>query len=337
MLSDWLGRRKLLVALGYGLAAFTKPVFPLATTLGWVVAARFVDRVGKGIRGAPRDALIADLSPAALRGASFGLRQSLDTVGAFLGPLAAIALLALGADIPFVFWIAVVPAFISFALIVVAVEEPTRHVEEPTTQRLRLADASVSRRPIGRSSRSRACCTLARFSEAFLVLRAQHVGLPVTLVPIVMVVMSAVYAASAYPAGVLSDRFGRTSVLSLGIALLIAADLVLALADGTARARRGGAVGTAHGAHARPARHAGGRYRAGEPARQRVRPIPSRRRPRDVAGKRDRRRPVGRLRAERDLSGGRGVYRDCIGGAAAWRSQGQTTTVRRLAARVTPV
>ena len=82
-LSDRLGKRKWLAAAGYGLAAFTKPVFPLAPTIAWLVAARFVDRIGKGIRGAPRDALVADLSPADLRGASFGLRQSLDTVGAF--------------------------------------------------------------------------------------------------------------------------------------------------------------------------------------------------------------------------------------------------------------
>src|SRR5665811_1348751 len=92
-LSDWLGKRKFLATLGYGLAAFTKPVFPLATTFGWLVAARFIDRIGKGIRGAPRDALIADIAPAGLRGASFGLRQSLDTVGAFLGPLIAIVVM----------------------------------------------------------------------------------------------------------------------------------------------------------------------------------------------------------------------------------------------------
>jgi MFS family permease len=229
-LSDWLGRRKLLAALGYGLAACTRPIFPLATTLGWVLAARLIDRLGKGIRGAPRDALIADLSPAALRGASFGLRQSLDTVGAFLGPLVAIALLALGADIRLVFWIAIVPALISFALIVFAVEEPARHVEEPATQRLRLADARRLSTAYWTVVVIASVLTLARFSEAFLVLRAQDVGFSVTLVPIVMVVMSAVYAVSAYPAGVLSDRFGRASVLSLGIALLIAADLVLALA-----------------------------------------------------------------------------------------------------------
>ncbi len=229
-LSDWLGRRKLLAALGYGLAVVTRPVFPLADTLGWVLAARLIDRLGKGIRGAPRDALIADLSPAALRGASFGLRQSLDTVGAFLGPLVAIALLAFGADIRLVFWIAIVPALISFALIVFAVKEPARHVEEPATQRLHLADARRLSTAYWTVVAIAGVLTLARFSEAFLVLRAQDVGFSVTLVPIVMVVMSAVYAVSAYPAGVLSDRFGRASVLSLGIALLIAADLVLALA-----------------------------------------------------------------------------------------------------------
>lgn len=93
VLSDWLGKRKLLVAIGYGLAAFTKPVFPLASTIGWLISARFIDRIGKGIRGAPRDALIADMAPAHLRGASFGLRQSLDTIGAFVGPSLAILLM----------------------------------------------------------------------------------------------------------------------------------------------------------------------------------------------------------------------------------------------------
>src|SRR5439155_3016244 len=119
-LSDWLGKRKFLAALGYGLAAFTKPIFPLATSVGWLVAARFIDRVGKGIRGAPRDALVADIAPAHLRGASFGLRQTLDTIGAFLGPLIAILVMALTNSIPTVFWVAVIPGFLSFALIAFA-------------------------------------------------------------------------------------------------------------------------------------------------------------------------------------------------------------------------
>src|SRR5262249_15858545 len=127
--SDWLGRRKFLTALGYGLAAFTKPVFPLAATVGWVVAARFIDRIGNGIRGAPRAGLIAGLAQQGLRGASFGLRQSLDTVGAFLGPLLAMGLMALSHDdFRFVFWIAVIPAFVSFAIVVFLVTEPPRHV-----------------------------------------------------------------------------------------------------------------------------------------------------------------------------------------------------------------
>lgn len=229
-LSDWLGKRKLLAALGYGFAAFTKPIFPLATTVGWVIAARFIDRVGKGIRGAPRDALIADIAPASVRGASFGLRQSLDTVGAFLGPLLAIALMALTSDdFRFVFWIAVIPAFIAFALIVLGVEEPAKHVDAKPKARLRMADAK--RFPVaywvivGIST----ALTLARFSEAFLILRSQNVGLPIALVPAVMVAMNVVYALAAYPAGALSDSFGRAGVLLVGIAFLIVADLILAL------------------------------------------------------------------------------------------------------------
>jgi MFS family permease len=234
-LSDWLGRRKFLAALGYGLAACTKPIFPLAPSVGWLFAARFIDRIGKGIRGAPRDALIADLTPRPLIGASFGLRQSLDTIGAFLGPLTAIGLMMATADnFTLVFWVAVVPAFLSFAVIAFLVKEP----DGP-------AAAKRVRTPLSRAELVRlgppywlvvtvaTIFTLARFSEAFLLLRAQSVGLTLALVPIVMVVMNVVYAAAAWPAGVLSDRIGRFGLLSAGFALLIAADVVLALAPGT--------------------------------------------------------------------------------------------------------
>lgn len=230
-LSDWLGKRKWLAAIGYGLAAVTKPVFPLAPTIGWLVAARFVDRIGKGIRGAPRDALVADLSPAELRGASFGLRQSLDTIGAFVGPLMAIALMWWTADnFITVFWFAVIPAFLALALIVFAVHEPER------PQGLRAVRNPISLAEIRNLGTAywwvvavATVFTLARFSEAFLVLRAQNVGLPIALVPAVLVAMNLVYALAAYPAGVISDRIGRTAVLAAGMLLLVAADIVLAL------------------------------------------------------------------------------------------------------------
>jgi MFS family permease len=220
--------------LGYGLAAFTKPVFPLAPTIAWLVAARFVDRIGKGIRGAPRDALVADLSPPELRGASFGLRQSLDTIGAFLGPLAAIGLMWLFADdFVSVFWIAVIPAFLAFGLILVAVHEPER------PEGLRRVRAPLSRAELVRLGFTywwvvgvAAVFTLARFSEAFLILRAQTAGLPLMLVPAVLVVMNVAYAVSAYPAGALSDRVDRVTILLFGLLLLLAADLVLAFRPG---------------------------------------------------------------------------------------------------------
>lgn len=234
VLSDRLGKRKALAAAGYGLAAFTKPVFPLAPSIGWLVAARFIDRVGKGIRGAPRDALVADISPPDLRGASFGLRQSLDTIGAFLGPLAAIGLMWLFADdFVSVFWIAVIPAFLALGLIIFAVREP------PRPQGLRQVRMPLSRTELARLGSTYwwivvvgAFFTLARFSEAFLILRAQSAGLALMLVPAVLVVMNIAYALSAYPAGALSDRMNRVTILLIGILLLVAADLMLAFAPG---------------------------------------------------------------------------------------------------------
>ncbi|WP_091678455.1 MFS transporter [Methylocapsa palsarum] len=235
-ISDWLGKRKLLAVLGYGLSAFTKPIFPLAPSVSWLAAARFIDRIGKGVRGAPRDALVADIAPAHLRGASFGLRQSLDTIGAFLGPALAIGLMWLTADnFRAVFWVAVIPAFLAVSLLLVAVREPKR-----------FAGLRKVRFPLGVAELRRlnssywlvltigALFTLARFSEAFLILRAQSVGLPLALAPLVLVVMNIVYALAAYPAGVWSDRLNRMTMLAIGLALLIAADLALAFFRGLA-------------------------------------------------------------------------------------------------------
>ena len=233
-LSDYLGKRKVLTVIGYGLAAVTKPMFPLAGSVGWIFAARFIDRIGKGVRDAPRDALVGDIAPAHLRGACYGLRQSLDTVGAFAGPLLAVALMALFAnDIRAVFWVAVIPAFIALAILVFGVKEPgTVRAKGRPRSPIRLSDL----RRIGAAYWGlvliAAVLSLARFSEAFLLLRAENVGLPIALVPLVMVVMNVAYAGSAYPAGVLSDRIDRHGVLVVGLVLLIAADLALGLATG---------------------------------------------------------------------------------------------------------
>lgn len=232
-LSDWLGKRKGLAVLGYGMAAFTKPIFPLAPGLSWLIAARFIDRVGKGVRGAPRDALVADLSPPEIRGASFGLRQSLDTIGAFVGPLLAILLMLWTANnFQTVFWIAVIPAFLAFGLIAFAIKEPERPAE------LRPVKSPLSRAELTRLGTAywwvvaiAAIFTLARFSEAFLILRAQSVGLPIALVPAVMVLMNVIYALAAYPAGIVSDRVDRHTVLIAGLGLLVVADLMLGLSD----------------------------------------------------------------------------------------------------------
>jgi MFS family permease len=232
-LSDYLGKRKFLVVLGYGLGAITKPVFPLAPSFSWVFAARFTDRVGKGIRGAPRDALVADITPPELRGAAYGLRQSLDSVGAFLGPMLAIAFMALWAnDIKAVLWVAVLPAVISVALVLTVREPQTR--QNQSAQASAISFSSIQRLDWGYwiVVAFGAVFTLARFSEAFLILRAQSVGLPVGLVPMIMIVMNLIYAASAYPAGIASDYLSRRTMLVAGLAMLVLADLILATAAG---------------------------------------------------------------------------------------------------------
>ena len=231
-LSDYLGKRKGLALFGYALGAFTKPLFAVASGVGLVLTARLLDRVGKGVRGAPRDAMVADIAPPQLRGAAFGLRQSLDTVGAFFGPLLAVGLMLLWAnDFRAVFWVAVLPGLMAVALLLFGIHEP-EHRQTSTGRNpfrwdnlTRLASAYWWVVGFG------AIFALARFSEAFLVLRAQHGGIPVALVPLVMVAMNLIYALSAYPFGKLSDQMSHMKLLALGLLVLIAADLVLAMND----------------------------------------------------------------------------------------------------------
>jgi MFS family permease len=230
VLSDWFGKRKGLALLGYGMGAASKPLFALAGSAGWVLGARFIDRIGKGLRGAPRDALIADVTEPAMRGAAFGLRQSLDTVGAFLGPLLAMGLMLLWADdFRKVFWIAVIPGVMAVGLLAVGVREPTRSLS-PTRPGFPVSRAALRQMPpeYWWVVIAGAVLTLARFSEAFLVLRAQQGGLALAWTPLVLIVMNVVYAFGAYPLGRLADRMPRPVLLMGGIVPLIAADLLLA-------------------------------------------------------------------------------------------------------------
>jgi MFS family permease len=247
-LSDYFRKRKFLVVLGYGLGAITKPVFPLATTIWWVFGARFVDRIGKGIRGAPRDALVADVTPPELRGAAYGLRHSLDSVGAFVGPLLAVAFMIwLANDIKAVLWVAVVPAFLAVLLLIVALREP--EPSEPASgsrNHLTFADAKSLPLRYWLIVALGAVFALARFSEAFLILRAQDVGLAVGYVPVIMIVMNVVYALFAYPAGAAADRFSARTLLLLGLVVLITADVVLALAASAGIAFLGAALWGLH-------------------------------------------------------------------------------------------
>ncbi len=233
VLSDYWGRRKPLAVLGYGLGAISKPLFALASTAGLVLSARLIDRIGKGLRGAPRDALIADIVPSEVRGAAFGLRQALDTVGAFLGPLLAIGLMLLWAnDFRAVFWVAVIPGFLSVALLFVAVKEPAHAAGERPGNPIRAANLRRLGPGYWWVVGVGAVFTLARFSEAFLVLRAQQGGLHLAWTPLVLIAMNVVYSVGAYPFGKLSDKTSHRALLAWGLAVLIAADLLLA-ASGT--------------------------------------------------------------------------------------------------------
>lgn len=230
--SDWLGRRKPLAVLGYGLGAASKPLFALATTAGMVLGARLIDRVGKGIRGAPRDALLADLVQPEMRGAAYGLRQSLDTAGAFLGPLVAIGLMLLWAnDFQAVFWVAVIPAVLSVALLAFGVREPERPAGTPRVNPIRRENLRLLPPAYWWVVGIGALFTLARFSEAFLVLRAQEGGLAIAWAPLVLIAMNVVFSAGAYPFGRLADTVSHRKLLALGLAVLIAADVALALSN----------------------------------------------------------------------------------------------------------
>ncbi len=228
--SDYIGKRKLLAVAGYALSAFTKPVFPLANSILFVLGARFIDRIGKGVRDAPRDALIVDITPPEMRGAAFGLRQSLDTIGAFLGPLFAVGLMLLWAnDFRAVFWVATVPAVIALLLLVLAVHEKPQQ------------DEVLNANPLSWKSLKHigirywfvvgmgAIVGLARFSDAFLILRAFETGIPMAWVPLIMVMMNVVYAATAYPLGDLSDRMNHTTLLMAGLVILGLSNLCFAM------------------------------------------------------------------------------------------------------------
>ncbi|WP_433636068.1 MFS transporter [Kluyvera georgiana] len=230
VISDYIGKRKGLAVLGYGLGALSKPLFALASTSGMIFSARMIDRVGKGIRGAPRDALVADVTPPEIRGAAYGLRQTLDTMGGFLGPLLAVGLMLLWSnDFRAVYWVAVVPAFLAVALLFFGLHEPrspvvtarTNPIKKENLKRLGVDCWWV----IGLGG----VFTLARFSEAFLVLRAHEVNIPLAFIPLVMVAMNIVFSFTAYPFGRLSDSTSHRRLLQMGLVVLIVADLVLAL------------------------------------------------------------------------------------------------------------
>jgi MFS family permease len=321
---------------GYGLAAVSKFAFPLAPTLAWIVGARFADRVGKGIRGAPRDALIADITPANARGRSFGLRQALDTVGAIGGPLLAIGAMAyFVGDFRAAFWIAVVPALLAVMLIVVGVDEPDRTDARPAdSPRLRLADIRRLPRSYVIVVTIAAVLTLARFSEAFLVLRAQNIGFSDATAPLVMVAMAVVYAATSYPAGALADRGHGARLLSCGLAALVAADLVLAYADSRWMVLAGASLWGLHMGLTQGLLSALVAFGACGPARHGIRRLQSHVRHRAAGGQWSRRLALGRLRPALYVLRGRGVHGHRLDRLLALRASRRDAAARVIVRRV---
>lgn len=231
--SDRIGRRKPLILMGYGMAALTKPLFAVAQSAGLVLGARFADRIGKGVRGAARDALVTDVTPEQIRGRAFGLRQSMDTIGACLGPLLAIGLMLLfHNDMRAVFWVAAIPAVISAMIVLIWVREPGNHGVQAARPPLRLREIGDLERGFWCAVGISVVFALARFSEAFLILRAKESGLPIALAPLVLVAMNFIYSLGAYPAGILSDRISANVLLRWGLLGLIVSDALLAFGSG---------------------------------------------------------------------------------------------------------
>ncbi len=246
-ISDKVGRRKPLILLGYGLGAASKPLFALAANPLPVLGARFVDRIGKGLRGAPRDALVADVTPPEILGRAYGLRQSLDTVGAFVGPLAAVGLMALFSnDMRSVFWVAAIPGFVAVALVLFGIEEGKGATDAQLHTPVSIAELRGLDRSFWAVVGIGVIFTMARFSEAFIVLKANAAGLPLALAPLVLVAMNLVYSLGSYPAGAMADDRGHLRPMLLGLACLVAADFCLAEAQGLPGVFAGIALWGAH-------------------------------------------------------------------------------------------
>ncbi len=231
VVADRFGHKKRLVFAGYFLGVISKPVFALAGSMPVVLAARFFDRIGKGLRGAPRDAIVADVTDESIRGAAYGLRQSLDAAGAFVGPLLATLLLLLWTeDLRSIFWIALIPGAACLALILFGVEDnvtPTVNTKRIAWKDLKsvMTPAFVQLVILG------TLFSLARFSNAFIVLRAAAIGIEHAWIPMAVVLMNITFSLSSYPFGKLADKLNPMKLLALGMVLLALANLLFAYAE----------------------------------------------------------------------------------------------------------
>ncbi len=239
VISDYLRRRKIIMVIGYVLLVISRPLLAMASGFGLVFMARTMERLGNGIQATPRDALVGDIAPKERRGASFGLKRSLGTAGSFVG--AAVAMFAMwwtSSNYQVVFWIATIPAFVAFAILILFVKEPKHHAfpqkldptesVKPPRQKIKMSDLPKLGRDYWLLMVVIFLFMMSRVGEPFIILHAnQNYGLSEVYVPLVMMLYNATYCMSSYPMGALSDRKNRHLVLGLGIAILIAADVIL--------------------------------------------------------------------------------------------------------------
>lgn len=231
IISDYIHKRKSIIVVGYIFALISRPFLALATRMEDVFLGRAFDRIGNGLDATPRDALVGDLAPPQIKGACYGLRESLSRAGSFAGALLVMALLWLTeGNFSLVFWIGSIPTVLALMVLVIFVKDsPNQQAQhKKPTHKFKLKDLKKLPLPFWLILLLSGLFMLSNFSGAFLILRAEQTGLDLHLTSLVMIIQNLATAGTAYPVGYLSDKMGRRSMMGVGIVLIVCSDLLLA-------------------------------------------------------------------------------------------------------------